>query len=93
MNISIAEKFGTDISSRRCGAALREQLDALSGECVLDFTGVRTISSSFADEVFGVLFLSHGEQWFRSRIRIAGAEESIRLAILSVICERSEVAV
>jgi hypothetical protein len=92
MRIHVSSQFGTDLSSRQTGVKLRQQIEYNLEASFLDFSGVRTISSSFADETFAVLFLSRGEAWFKSHIRIAGASESVRIAILAAIDARSEVA-
>jgi len=47
--ISIAERLGTDVSSRANAAALRCEIVAAGSPVVLDFSNVETVSVSFTD--------------------------------------------
>ena len=57
---------------------------------VLDFQGVRVMSSSFADEVFGRLFVRMGAAAFMSRIRTRNANRTIAALIDRAILLRSK---
>jgi hypothetical protein len=89
----LAESLGTDLSSRGNAATLRRELCAAldcdpSTTGVLDFEGVRTVSSSFADELVAVLVSERGEGWFKSRVRILHLTADIRNALLEAVSER-----
>ena len=65
MKIEIASHLGTDLSSRARAAQFRaEVLSAVGrdGRVVLDFSSVRTLSDSFADELFAVLVDQQGRR-------------------------------
>ena len=90
-SILIRSDYGTDVSSRQRAAELRVAVEAQIGQgcCVeLDFSGVRSISSSFADELFGLLVDSHGEAWFREHIRVLGLSPFLRRTILESVANR-----
>jgi hypothetical protein len=90
--INLAETLGTDLSNRRGAARLRSEIirkicgpdDLLT----IDFAGVRTLSDSFADELFGVLVENRREPWFRQHVRLVNLRADIRLTILEAIQQR-----
>ena len=89
--IRIAGLCSTDVSSRSNASDLRRKIIALvqAGSNVeLDLGDVRTISDSFADELFGVLARDKGSDWFRQWIQIKNAEEFPRATILDEIKNR-----
>lgn len=94
--IRVSELYGTDVSSRAHAAQLRIQIiNSLCPTCertTVDFTGVRTISDSFADELFGVLVEECGEDWFRQHIEVLGLDELTRATILEAVADRLNLA-
>jgi hypothetical protein len=92
--VEVATEFGTDLSSRTRANHLRQRIAAaIDSGCApvtVDFSGVRTISTSFADEVFAVLIQERGEDWFTASIHIAASPEHITHAILNAIAARCE---
>jgi len=84
--------YGTDLSSRTTGSTVRDLIlsalnnssDAVSISC----QGIRTLSESFADEVFGILVAEKGKPWFKEHVSIIGLNESTRSAILLAVAER-----
>lgn len=94
MNTTIYElstKLGSDLSSRQRAAEFREQLLAVIGEadaCVLNLSGVRSVSHSFADELFAVLIEDHGEAWFKEHLLLQGISPVVRQTILEAIQQR-----
>ena len=56
---------------------------------VVDFTDVSVISSSFADEVFGRLFLDLGPRAFMSRIVLRNVDPTIDGLIDRAIVQRT----
>lgn len=71
---------------------VRALLDAGSAEpgepVVLDFTGVRTPSSSFLDELLGRLAVDVGEPRFRAEVRLAGTSDLVEGLAGKVIRQR-----
>jgi hypothetical protein len=89
--IQIAEQYGTDLSNRYRAAQLRGEIASASSSEVLfeiDLARVRTISDSFADELFAVLVVEQGEEWFKQRVRVTNVTDEVRRTILSAIYER-----
>jgi hypothetical protein len=89
--IFVAKEYGSDISSRFRASQLREEAVrfAVAGDFVeLDFAGVRTISESFADELFGVLVEERGEEWFRARVKVINIATLPRTTVLEAVARR-----
>ena len=64
---SVKDSAARDVRTRRGGQRVRQQLENLlqgAETITVDFAGVEVISSSFADEVFGRLFVSLGPRAF-----------------------------
>jgi anti-sigma regulatory factor (Ser/Thr protein kinase) len=79
--------------SRHAGVELRRKIkNLLSAEpgarLVLDWAGVPLISSSFADEALGKLFVELGPVSFGARIVLAGAEPLVTSLIDRAIMQR-----
>ena len=92
MVFAVAEHAKQDLGSRRGGARVRRQLENLlsnQDHVVLDFDGVSIISSSFADEVFGRLFVDLGPRAFMSRIVLRNVAPTIDGLIDRAIVQRT----
>ena len=81
--------FGT----RHAGVELRRKLKNLlnaepSARLILDWSGVPLVSSSFADEALGKLFVELGPVAFGSRIVLVGAEPLVASLIDRAIMQR-----
>lgn len=66
-------EYGASLGTRDLGAQLREKSLALikaGGRIMFDFTNVHVISSGFADELFGKLYIAIGKDIFFSNIKI-----------------------
>ena len=57
---------------------------------VLDFSGVGVISSSFADEVFGRLFVEMGPRAFMTRIEMHHVDPTVEGLIDRAIVQRTK---
>lgn len=71
-NIKLSQ-YGKSLGTREIGKELRNNvLNAVrNGRKVLfDFSDIEIISSAFADELFGKLFMELGENAFKANIRI-----------------------
>jgi hypothetical protein len=81
------------VGTRHAGAELRRKCqNLLSAEptkrLVLDWTGVPLISSSFADEAVGKLFVELGPTVFSSRVTHTGAEDLVRSLLDRAVMQR-----
>lgn len=79
--------------SRSAGDPIRRKLRNLystisSGRVVVDFSGVPLVSSSFADEVFGKLFVELGPIEFSSRFELVRIDPLVRQLIDRAIYQR-----
>ena len=90
----IRDRLGTDISNRYQAAILRQEvvtaIDAhgIDSTIEFDFTGVRSMSDSLADELFAVLIEERGEDWFRQHIRVQNLLPLLRKTLLQAIQSR-----
>ncbi len=91
-SILIHERCGTDISNRQCAAVLRAEILRVvtdSGTQIqIDLIGVRTISDSFADELFGILARDLGSVAFREKIHLVNVSDVSRETIIEAIRHR-----
>ena len=83
------QSFGTRVA----GTPIRTKLANLLQMCpaekiVVDFAEVALVSSSFADEVFGKLFLQIGPVRFIQRFEFAGVSDTVRQLIDRAISQR-----
>lgn len=91
--LKIADLFlGFDfLGSRDSGEKLRNRIiELLEGndKVILDFLGIDRISHSFADEVFGLLFVYRDLDYIKQHIALQNAQENIRNMANLVIKER-----
>lgn len=82
--------------SRQAGAELRHQIKNLLNRIPrlpvhVDFEGVSLVSSSFADEVFGKLFLEIGPMEFLEFMKFENCEVTVRQIIDRAIRQRSQI--
>lgn len=71
--VEMKDEARRDFGSRHGGRRIRGVIENLLRErcaIILDFSGVGVISSSFADEVFGRLFVDMGPCTFMTRIEM-----------------------
>lgn len=89
------ESYGTDLLTRDRAMPIRQEirqrLEALepSRRLVVDLTGVRTMTPSFADELLGRLLLEIGEKEFRARVRLVSGDDTTRLLVNRVLAQRA----
>ncbi len=90
--INVSDEFGTDLSSRHCASLLRSRIfDELrdhQGQFVVDLSGIRSVSHSFADELFAVMVAENGVDWFRDHICVRNPTTIVRQTILEAIQDR-----
>lgn len=88
---NLSTRLGTDLSSRRLGAELRDEARraiAAGRTVVFDFDGVRTVSDGFADELLAILVAEHGHDWFRQHVRLRNLSVGVRSSILEAVSKR-----
>ncbi len=88
---SIKTEARGDIGSRHGGRRIRQNIENLLSDHLIvsiDFDGVGVISSSFADEVFGRLFVSLGPRGFMQRIKIVNTDPNVEGLIDRAILQR-----
>lgn len=91
-NIQVATHLGCFLSSRESAANLRTRALSTDGVCRFDFTGVVSVSDSFADELFAVIVQLKGHDWFSEHIHVTGHSPEIRNCILRAVHLRCELA-
>ena len=81
-----------DLASRRTAARAREIIESYLATTVeelqIDISAVNEISSSYADELFGVLAEQFSLDVFSSRVKLVGANAHVLRAIVPAITER-----
>ncbi len=87
----ICKTFGSRESGREARVYIENMMRSLTGNAVIiDFSDVSVISSSFADEVFGKLFLDLGPMKFMRMIQISNAASVVEALIDRAIALRSK---
>jgi anti-sigma regulatory factor (Ser/Thr protein kinase)/anti-anti-sigma regulatory factor len=88
-----ARSFGSRAAAKPVRIKLENIVQMCQGEPVMiDFSGVSIISSSFADEVFGMLFAVLGPMRFMQSIRFVNISETVQGLIDRAISQRMRVA-
>lgn len=86
----IKHMYGTDLSSTKLASELRnsilEEID-LGYNVEVDFKDVRSISSGWARNAFGLIVKEKGDEFFKSHILISNMNKSIRKTILEGVGE------
>jgi hypothetical protein len=83
----------SSVGSRPAGANVRQKLENLirltnADRIIVDFENVHLISSSFADEVFGKLFITLGAIHFSSKFEFRNCDQLVRKLIDKAITQR-----
>ena len=86
----ICKTFGSRESGREARTYLENVLGSVEGAPIhIDFEGVPVISSSFADEVFGKLFVKMGSMKFMRLIHLENVDSTVEGLIGRAIDQRS----
>lgn len=80
--------FGTRESGRLARTKISNLMDKGTAAVIFDFDGVRLISSSFADEVFGKLFVELGALGFGRLCQFENIDQTVRGLIDRAIEQR-----
>jgi STAS-like domain of unknown function (DUF4325) len=83
----------SSVGSRLAGEPIRKKMIALVQmvsvkRLIIDFEGVPLVSSSFADEVFGKLFLELGPIRFAQSFELVNISDTVRNLIDKAIAQR-----
>jgi hypothetical protein len=76
-SINVSERYGRYLSSREVARQLREHVVMLVERenverVTVDFTGVESISTSFADSLLGLLVAQLGVAWLDRHVELRG---------------------
>jgi anti-sigma regulatory factor (Ser/Thr protein kinase)/anti-anti-sigma regulatory factor len=91
--IFVMKKECSSFGSREAGIGTRVLIENLlraepTYPLVVDFSDVLIVSSSFADEVFGRLFVALGPMAFMSRVQFRNVDSSVRTVLDRAISQR-----
>lgn len=93
-NISfMLRKESGSFGSRPAGTPVRKKLKNLisfleGNKVVVDFSDIHLVSSSFADEVFGKLFLELGPVEFSTKLELRNIDPTVKLLVEKAIIQR-----
>jgi hypothetical protein len=90
----IKHMYGSDLSSTKLAAELRQSiLDEidLGFNVEVDFKNVRSLSSVWTRNAFGLIIKSKGEDFFNSHILLSNMSKSVKKSVLEEIGEILEV--
>ncbi|OAM51997.1 hypothetical protein A7981_00435 [Methylovorus sp. MM2] len=82
---------GTDLSSRKTAAVVRQKilLAVSEGKTIsIDLSDVHSISESYADEAFGVIVASQGLNWLVKNVQFQSEKDAVIKSIASAINRR-----
>ncbi len=83
-----AESLGSRMAGKKIRNTLRNLIECSQSKIKIDFENINLISSSFADEVFGKLFLELGPIGFSNRLDLSKVETTVRLLVEKAISQR-----
>jgi hypothetical protein len=91
--IFVLKNESDSFGSRNAGTPVRNKLKNLvsfleDNKVVVDFSGIHLVSSSFADEVFGKLFLDLGPLNFSTKLEFTNVDATVKLLIDKAIVQR-----
>jgi STAS-like domain of unknown function (DUF4325) len=89
----VMKKEAASLGSRIAGAPVRNKLSNLVRMCpgqriVIDFADIPLVSSSFADEVLGKLFVELGPMTFTQRFEFRNVASTVQQLIDKAIMQR-----
>lgn len=82
-------EYGKSVGTRELGAQIREKvlpLIKINHQILFDFSSISIISSAFADELFGKLYVELGETGFKDYVKVNkfDNEETKKLILLII---------
>jgi anti-sigma regulatory factor (Ser/Thr protein kinase) len=85
--------FGSRPAAKPIRTKIENIISTTSAKIVIDLDDVALVTSSFADEVFGKLFVSLGPLTFMSRLSVVGGSKIVRQLIDRAISQRMVIGV
>ena len=83
------KEFGTSLGSRVLGKEVSNMIDfEKEDEIILDFDGIKLVTSSLADEVVGKNCTKLGLHNFFKKVQIVNSSEQIKLILKKAIIDR-----
>ena len=83
------KEFGTSLGSRVLGKEVSNMINfEKEDEIILDFNGVKMVTSSFADEVIGKNCAKLGLHNIFNKVQIVNVTDQIKLIIKKAIMDR-----
>ncbi|MGC2524937.1 MAG: STAS-like domain-containing protein, partial [Stellaceae bacterium] len=79
---------GSRLAGRKVRTKLQNLVSCSTCRIDVDFSNISLISSSFADEVFGKLFLQLGAIDFGQRITLSRVQSTVKLLVDKAISQR-----
>lgn len=91
--VFVMKEEASSFGSRVAAKPVKTKLESLAAMCpdkkiFIDFANIPVISSSFADEVLGKLFLEHGPVAFTQKFEIVNTDETVQSLINLAIKKR-----
>tara|TARA_R110002049_G_scaffold309186_1_gene518210 strand:- start:24382 stop:24681 length:300 start_codon:yes stop_codon:yes gene_type:complete len=93
MNQDTIHIIQTDLASRSLAIPVRQRVSALIAEgklVTIDLICVKSISASYADEMFGVLVRDFGLELVTSQLNIINASDAVLKSIAEAMYVRSQ---
>lgn len=81
-------KYGEVLGSRELGKRVRKETNIDNENIILDFTDVRIVCNSFADELIGRLIEKEGLNKFCNHVKVENASERIKIILKMVMMNR-----
>jgi hypothetical protein len=86
-------EIGTHLGTRFAGASKREKIESVfenTEKFIFDFTGVETVSNSFADECFAKLLFKFEMEKIKEKTTFQNASPFIKAVIANAFKSRME---
>ncbi len=82
--------FGSRVAGRPLRQKIHNIVNMASAPVIIDFEGVPVVSSSFADEAFGKLFLQLGPLPFMQKIKLVNMADTVEALVNKAIAQRMQ---
>ncbi len=86
----IKDMYGSDLSSTKLAAELRKSILEeinLGFNVEIDFKDVRSLSTGWTRNAFGIIVKEKGEDFFKNHILLSNMSKSVRQSVLEGIRE------
>ena len=83
--VKLIDIAGADfIGGRYVGEVVRQEIEEAinaNSTIVIDFSGIKGVTQSFADEAIGILIRAFGIQTVKNHVKVKNANDKIRLVL------------